>query len=78
MNHLTKIDMYAGNQGKLKKADLREGIKNYFPDIDDETLTGMVKAAELEMEDKEADEIEYKNLFMEVSTAFIIPNEPST
>ena len=57
-----------GNQGKLKKADLREGIKSYFPDIDDEMLTGMVKAAELEMEDKEADEIEYKNLFMEVST----------
>ena len=70
MNHLTKIDMDAGNQGKLRKVDFREGIKSYFSDIDEETLSAMVKAAEVEMEDKEAEEIEYKNLFMEVSIAF--------
>ena len=70
MNHLTKIDMDMGNQGKLRKADLQEGIKTFLTDVDEETLNGMVRAAELEMEDKESDEIEYKNLFMEVSRSF--------
>ena len=67
MNHLTKIDMDKGNQGKLSKADFREGVKSYLTDIDDETLNSMMRAAETEMEDKESDELEYKNLFMEVS-----------
>lgn len=66
MNHLTKIDMDKGNQGKLSKADFREGVSSYFSDIDTETLNTMVRAAETEIEDKDADEIEYKNLFMEV------------
>ena len=67
MNHLTKIDMDKGNQGKLSKADFREGVSSYLPDIDAETLNALMRAAETEMEDKEAEELEYKNLFMEVS-----------
>ena len=73
MNHLTKLDMDKGNVGKLSKADFREGISSYLTDVDEETLNALMRAAETEMEDKEADEIEYKNLFMEVNCFQIVP-----
>ena len=72
MNHLTKLDMDKGNVGKLSKADFREGISSYLTDVDEETLNALMRAAETEMEDKEADEIEYKNLFMEVNCFQIV------
>ncbi|XP_045191892.2 translin-associated factor X-interacting protein 1-like [Mercenaria mercenaria] len=65
MNHLTTIDMDKGNQGKLSKADFREGLASYLIGVDADTLNAMMRAAESEMDNKEVDEIEYKNLFME-------------
>ncbi|WAR12866.1 TXIP1-like protein, partial [Mya arenaria] len=65
MNHLTTIDMDKGNQGKLSKADFREGLASYLTGVDADMLNAMMRAAESEMDNKEADEIEYKNLFME-------------
>ncbi|KAL4234843.1 Translin-associated factor X-interacting protein 1 [Mactra antiquata] len=65
MNHLTTIDMDKGNQGKLNKADFRQGLADYLVGVDADTLNSMMRAAESEMDDKEAEDIEYKNLFME-------------
>lgn len=65
MNHLTSIDMDKGNKGKLTKADFREGLATYLLGIEADSLNTMMRAAESEMDNKDVDEIEYKNLFME-------------
>ena len=46
---------------------IREGLTSYLGNVDPDKVNAMMRAAESEMDNKEADEIEYKNLFMEVS-----------
>ncbi|XP_052229726.1 translin-associated factor X-interacting protein 1-like isoform X2 [Dreissena polymorpha] len=65
MNHLTTMDANKGNVGKLSKADFREGLASYLSGVEANTLNSMMRAAESEMDNKDLDEIEYKNLFME-------------
>lgn len=66
LNHLTKIDVDKGNQGSLSKEDFKACLQEYFPERDEESITALVEMAEEELEAKEAETLEYKNLFMEV------------
>jgi len=45
----------------------REGLATNLAGVDPDTLNAMMRAVESEMDNKEAEDIEYKNLFMEVS-----------
>ncbi|XP_069112675.1 translin-associated factor X-interacting protein 1-like [Argopecten irradians] len=64
LNHLTNADMEKGNQEKISKDELRQGIRATFPGMEDEALMVAMKAAEVELDSKEED-IEYKELFKE-------------
>ena len=66
MNQLTTIDVEKGNPGKISKDEMRNGIRTVFPSVDDEAINAMVKGAEVELDAKETDEIDYKELFKEV------------
>lgn len=46
----------------------REGLSSFLLGAEADAINTMLRAAESEMDNKEADEIEYKNLFMEVYT----------
>jgi len=72
LNQLTTNDMDKGNQGKVTKDDLKQGVKAIFPTVDDETLISMMKSAELELETKDEEDIDYKELFKEVKNLLFI------
>ncbi|KAK3085940.1 hypothetical protein FSP39_011055 [Pinctada imbricata] len=65
MNELTKIDVDKGNPGTITKAELRNGIQTIFPAISEESLEAMMKAGEVELDNKESDEVDYKEVFKE-------------
>ncbi|XP_064611191.1 translin-associated factor X-interacting protein 1-like isoform X2 [Liolophura sinensis] len=65
VNHLTKVDVEKGNPGKLSREEFQQVLKEFFPQIPEDRLTRLMKAVDIELETKEADELEYKNLFME-------------
>ena len=71
-NHLTKIDVDKGNQGVLTKADFKEAVQEFFPQRDEENVIMLVKAAEAELDAKEADTLDYKSLFFQVR-AYRVP-----
>ena len=71
LNHLTKIDVEGGNQGELKKEEFCNAVAEYMEGLtqqvmDGESLATLGKAAETELEAKDVETLEYKNLFMEV------------
>ncbi|KAK3746382.1 hypothetical protein QZH41_018214, partial [Actinostola sp. cb2023] len=59
---LTKVDLASGNQGSLSRADLEQCLKTFFPLKEDDSMEGLIKAAEQE---SPGDTIPYKNLFTE-------------
>jgi len=63
LNHLTKIDVDRGNQGALTREDLEVAFKEYFPTRDQDSILTLVKAAETELDAKELDLLDYKQLF---------------
>lgn len=68
------MDVDKGSLGELTKDDFRAGLGEYLEGlmlqvIDDETMNNLVKAAESELDAKDAETLQYKNLFMEVSLA---------
>ncbi|KAL5022681.1 hypothetical protein ScPMuIL_001836 [Solemya velum] len=65
LNQLTKVDMDHGNQGKLAKEEFQVVLESYLTGVDADSLTAMVKAAELELETKDTEELDYKTLFLE-------------
>lgn len=67
VNHLTKVDVEKGNPGKLSREEFQQVLKDFFSKIPEDRLTRLMKAVDIELETKEADELEYKNLFMEAS-----------
>lgn len=66
LNQLTKVDMDHGNQGKLAKEEFQVVLESYLTGVDADSLTAMVKAADLELETKDTEELDYKTLFLEV------------
>lgn len=61
------MDSEQGNQGQLSREDFRAGLQEFFSGIEEEAVLAMVHAAEVELDAKESPDLEYKNLFMEVS-----------
>lgn len=59
-----------GNQGKLAMEEFQVVLESYLTGVDADALTAMVKAAELELEAKDAEELDYKSLFLEVRNFF--------
>ncbi|KAK2189473.1 hypothetical protein NP493_106g07058 [Ridgeia piscesae] len=65
LGHLTKLDVENGNPGTLNKLEFQEALGQYFPDKSQEDVIVLLGAAEKELEAKDIDDLEYKNLFME-------------
>ena len=65
-NHLTKIDVDKGNQSLLTKTDFKDALREYFLQRDEENIVMLLKAAETELDAKEADTLDYKSLFHQV------------
>lgn len=61
-NALTKVDLAAGNQGTLSRADLEQCLRSFFPLKDDESVEALMKACEQEAP---GESVQYKNLFTE-------------
>ncbi|XP_041376142.1 translin-associated factor X-interacting protein 1-like [Gigantopelta aegis] len=62
---LTKADADHGNLGKLPRDIFKKTLEEFFEGISEEGLLTFVNAAEVELDAKESQEFEYKNLFME-------------
>lgn len=62
-----KQDVEGANTEKLTRTQITEGIKEVFPNMDEEAITSLMKAGELELDVKDAEELEYKEFFKEVS-----------
>lgn len=60
-----KIDLEKGNPGKITKEELRQGLKEIYPTIDPETIVAIISAAEIELDAKDTDEIDYQEMFKE-------------
>lgn len=67
MSAYNKIDLEKGNPGKITKEELRQGLKEIYPTIDPETIVAIISAAEIELDAKDTDEIDYQEMFKEVS-----------
>jgi Ca2+-binding EF-hand superfamily protein len=67
MSAYNKIDLEKGNPGKITKEELRQGLKEIYPMIDPETIVAIISAAEIELDAKDTDEIDYQEMFKEVS-----------
>ncbi len=67
-NELTKVDVEKGNLGTLSKEDFQAVLQAYFPHRTEENILLLLRAAETQLEAKEEEVLEYKNLFMEVCT----------
>ncbi|KAK3586266.1 hypothetical protein CHS0354_006958 [Potamilus streckersoni] len=65
LTHLTNQDMAQGNKNKLSRDDFKESLRAYLSGIEEEFVNRLVKAAEQELDAKDSNEFEYKNLFME-------------
>ena len=66
MGAYNKIDLDKGNPGKITKDELRQGLKDVFPNIDPESIVSIISAAELELDAKDAEELDYQEMFKEV------------
>lgn len=64
---MTKLDVDRGNQGILNKSDFKDGLQEFFAQRDEENIVMLVKAAETELDAKEADTLDYKSLFFQVN-----------
>lgn len=60
-----KIDFDKGNPGKVTKDELRQGLKEVFPTIDPEMIVAIITAAEVELDARDKDEVEYQEMFKE-------------
>ncbi|KAL8570488.1 hypothetical protein ACOMHN_034523 [Nucella lapillus] len=65
LTELTKADVEQGNVGKLDREIFRTVLAAALPGVDEDTLTPIVQAANTELDDKEATNVDYKNLFTE-------------
>ncbi|XP_076469854.1 translin-associated factor X-interacting protein 1-like [Babylonia areolata] len=65
LTELTKADVEQGNLGKLDRELFRSTLASALLSIDDEALAAVVQAAETELEEKDMQEVDYKNLFTE-------------
>lgn len=61
-NAFTKVDLAAGNQGSLSRADFEQCLRSFFPLKDDESIEVLMKACEQE---SPGENVQYKNLFTE-------------
>ncbi|KAK2560625.1 Translin-associated factor X-interacting protein 1 [Acropora cervicornis] len=61
-NALTKLDLAAGNQGYLSRADFERCLRSFYPLKDDESIEALTKACEQE---SPGENVQYKNLFTE-------------
>lgn len=61
-NALTKLDLAAGNQGYLSRADFEQCLRSFYPLKDDESIEALTKACEQE---SPGENVQYKNLFTE-------------
>ena len=64
---LAELDAEKAAEGKLPKDDFRSAVAAAFPEASDETMAEMMRVVEQELDAKESETIEYKNLFLEVS-----------
>lgn len=65
MTAFNKIDLNKGNSGKITKEELRQGLKEVFPLIDPESIVAVITAAEVELDAKDTDEVNYQEMFKE-------------
>ena len=65
-----KKDVDQGNQGTMVREDIKGALRDFFPEKSEESLQLLIDAAETELEAKEVETLEYKNLFMEVKNWF--------
>lgn len=70
MATFNKIDFDKGNPGKITKDELRQGLKEVFPTVDPEMIVAIVSAAEVELDARDKDEVEYQEMFKEVCYLF--------
>ena len=62
------MDVDRGNLAALTKEDFQAGLEEFFPSRSVEEQASLLKAAETELDAKEAETLDYKALFMEVET----------
>ncbi|KAJ8302492.1 hypothetical protein KUTeg_018888 [Tegillarca granosa] len=65
LNNLMKQDVEGANTEKLTRTQIQEGIKEVFQNMDEEALASLMKAGDLELDVKDAEELEYKEFFKE-------------
>ena len=70
---MTRIDLEKGNPGVLTREEFKVALQEFFSGKDyhflgktDENLDALVRAAEMELEAKSEESLDYKNLFLEV------------
>ncbi len=66
LNHLTKIDADKGNQGTLTKEEFKAALQEYFNTKSEADIESLCKEAEVDLEARDSDSLDYKSLFMEV------------
>ena len=72
LNHLTKLDADKGNPGVLTKEEFKVALQEYFPQRSEEDIDKACNAAEVDLEAKDSDTLDYKSLFMEVLEIYFI------
>ncbi|XP_076449888.1 translin-associated factor X-interacting protein 1-like isoform X1 [Babylonia areolata] len=65
LTELTKADMEQGNVGKLPRPLFQSTLEAALPGIEEEAMTTIMNAADTELDQKDAPDIDYKNLFTE-------------
>lgn len=68
LTSLTKEDAERGNIGKLDLTSFKRGLQTALPAMTEEDLATVIRAAEMEYDVKDEQDIEYKELFTEVCT----------
>ena len=67
---MTKLDADKGNPGVLTKEEFKVALQEYFPQRNEEDIDKACAAAEVDLEAKDSDTLDYKSLFMEVWAIF--------
>ena len=70
LNHLTKIDADKGNQGTLTKEEFKAALQEYFNTKSEADIESLCKEAEVDLEARDSDSLDYKSLFMEVRESY--------
>ncbi|CAH1779147.1 unnamed protein product [Owenia fusiformis] len=65
LKHLTQADADKGNTGTLTKEDFKIALQQYYPEKDEEKINKLIEQAEIELEAKDEEVLEYRNMFME-------------